>query len=590
MSMNKLPPVVNVDGYNALVWQAECHDTFKSKIDSALKKHGKDFRTDFLLDAFPNSGKTTFSFLAMRSAKEKYGVELNIICVPNNNIKNQWAKASSYYGIHLSQEFTNRRLSKRQKFDPQLYGIICTYAQVAQCPELFRAYSSKYTTMAIFDEVHHLGDEKTWGEKARFAFELSNITLSLSGTPFRPDGDDIPFQTYEYDNEGAGGKKVIPDYRYSYKRAIREGKSRPLEFSFIDGDQTWDNGEKTITASFGDTLPEKERGHRLRTALAPNSQSLIEMVRAGLSRLRELRKTEQPNAKMLIIASDKNQAINLKKRYLAIEGKEPIVVTEDVKGSADIIEAFKTNNEECIISIKMLAEGCDIPSARVLVYATNITEQRSFNQIVTRVIRKEGFHQKGPGYVYLHKAPENFKNAKKIEDATFVTIAQPEPAPSARVNVSSGNVTHFQPISSIKTAEIGFFRGEMATEAELSLARKWKADNPEKANQIYISEVELGMILSTNENSPPIQVENKIKNIETYDEKKSRLGNRCQKKASHLAQLRDIEVKAVHAEWIRQGGPRHEEATIEDLISKDNWLNERISASLAQNPFEGVTV
>ena len=46
-----------------------------------------------------------------------------------------------------------------------------TYAQVAMHPALHRARTEARKTLVIFDEIHHAGDAKSWGDGIREAFE-----------------------------------------------------------------------------------------------------------------------------------------------------------------------------------------------------------------------------------------------------------------------------------------------------------------------------------------------------------------------------------------------------------------------------------
>ena len=39
--------------------------------------------------------------------------------------------------------------------------------------------------MVVFDEVHHLGENASWGAAASEAFSSAKARLHLSGTPFR---------------------------------------------------------------------------------------------------------------------------------------------------------------------------------------------------------------------------------------------------------------------------------------------------------------------------------------------------------------------------------------------------------------------
>ena len=185
------PKFVDINGHKALQWQAKFVKAFSNKV------HREDGNTNFLLCAAPNSGKTRAAGFAMMTAAAKFQIDLIVVAVPNCAIQRQWAAEVAPYGIALSTEISNARLIKRCGLDSALDGLVVTYAQVARNPELFRKMCHDRPSMACLDEVDHLGDEKTWGSSALQAFEHTKIRLSLSGTPFRCDGQSIPFQEYQ---------------------------------------------------------------------------------------------------------------------------------------------------------------------------------------------------------------------------------------------------------------------------------------------------------------------------------------------------------------------------------------------------------
>jgi len=94
-------------------------------------------------------------------------------------------------------------------------------------------------TLVILDEVHHAGDSLDWGNKLRAAFRSGVCRLSLSGTPFRNDNQQIPFVTYKENRSCA-------DFVYSYGQALQDSVCRPIYFPTIEGDVSWlrGNGEE----------------------------------------------------------------------------------------------------------------------------------------------------------------------------------------------------------------------------------------------------------------------------------------------------------------------------------------------------------
>ncbi|HYR14536.1 MAG TPA: DEAD/DEAH box helicase family protein, partial [Mycobacterium sp.] len=153
---------------------------------------------DFLAVATPGAGKTAF---ALRIAGELLAdgtVERITVVVPTEHLKTQWSLAAARVGIALDPKFTNSSAQTSSEY----HGVVVTYAQVASHPARHRVRTENYRTLVVFDEIHHGGDAKSWGEAIREAFGDATRRLALTGTPFRSDDSPIPFVTYERGPDG----------------------------------------------------------------------------------------------------------------------------------------------------------------------------------------------------------------------------------------------------------------------------------------------------------------------------------------------------------------------------------------------------
>lgn len=108
-----------------------------------------------------------------------------------------------------------------------------TYAQVAAHPTLHRVRTEQRKTLVVFDEIHHGGDAKTWGDAIREAFDDATRRLALTGTPFRSDDSPIPFVTYEAGPDGI--RRSQADHTYGYTDALADGVVRPVVFLAYSG-------------------------------------------------------------------------------------------------------------------------------------------------------------------------------------------------------------------------------------------------------------------------------------------------------------------------------------------------------------------
>ena len=103
-----------------------------------------------------------------------------------------------------------------------MHGIVTTYQQVATSSAALGPLARD--AFVVLDEIHHAGDERSWGRGVAEAFGGAGRRLSLSGTPFRSDSAAIPFVEYHLD-------VARPDYEYGYGEALADGGVvRPVYF------------------------------------------------------------------------------------------------------------------------------------------------------------------------------------------------------------------------------------------------------------------------------------------------------------------------------------------------------------------------
>ena len=55
---------------------------------------------------------------------------------------------------------------------------------MASHPTRHRVRTENRKTLVVFDEIHHGGDAKSWGDAIREAFDDATRRLALTGTPF----------------------------------------------------------------------------------------------------------------------------------------------------------------------------------------------------------------------------------------------------------------------------------------------------------------------------------------------------------------------------------------------------------------------
>ncbi len=345
-------------------WQARALERFTSKASP-----------DFLAVATPGAGKTTFALAAALSDLAGRPGRRVVVVTPTQHLKVQWARAAAAFGLHLDPAWSAR--SGRLPGD--MHGIVVTYQQVAVTATALRPLARD--AFVVFDEIHHAGDERAWGDSVREAFEAAGRRLAISGTPFRSDTVAIPFVDYI-------GGEAQPDFEYGYGEALAEGGVvRPVYFPRTNGHMEWSGPDGSLhAATFDDRLDAVASGQRLRTALSLEGEWLATVLDRAHAQLLTIRRSH-PDAGGLVIAMDQDHARGLAALLRERHGVQPTVATSDDPAASSRIAAFAGSEAPWIVAVRMVSEGVDIPRLRVGVFATNTTTELFFRQAVGRLVR-----------------------------------------------------------------------------------------------------------------------------------------------------------------------------------------------------------
>jgi len=372
---------------------------------------------DFLAVATPGAGKTAF---ALRIAGELLAdgtVERITVVVPTEHLKIQWARAAASVGIALDPKFTNSSAQTSSEY----HGVVVTYAQVASHPTRHRVRTENYRTLVVFDEIHHGGDAKSWGEAIRDAFDDATRRLALTGTPFRSDDSPIPFVTYEPD--GAGVLQSQADHTYGYAEALADGVVRPVIFLAYSGEARWrDSAGEEHAARLGEPLTAEQTARAWRTALNPAGEWMPAVIAAADTRLRQLRQ-HVPDAGGMVIASDQTAARAYAELLTTITGESPTVVLSDDPGSSNRISQFSAGNSRWLVAVRMVSEGVDVPRLAVGVYATSASTPLFFAQAIGRFVRS-----RRPGEtasIFLPSVPNLLLLASEMETQRNHVLGKP---------------------------------------------------------------------------------------------------------------------------------------------------------------------
>ena len=342
----------------------------------ALERFHASESSDFLAVATPGAGKTTFALTAAMQDLDRHRHRRVVVVAPTQHLKHQWSRAAGRLDLHLEPQWSSRDGA----LPADMHGIIVTYQQVSMQPTALRGIAQG--AFVIFDELHHAGDERAWGDGIRLAFGQASRRLSLSGTPFRSDTASIPFVNYDSFGEAHA------DYEYGYGEALADGGVvRPVYFPRIDGHMEWvgPDGEQ-YSHTFDDALDRARSGQRLRTALSIGGEWLPAVLDQAHRQLMAIREV-QAHAGGLIIAIDHEHARGIADLMRRRYGVTPTIALSDDPTASARIDHFAEGSMPWIIAVRMVSEGVDIPRLRVGVFATNTTTELFFRQAAGRLVR-----------------------------------------------------------------------------------------------------------------------------------------------------------------------------------------------------------
>lgn len=521
-------------------WQGECLRKVVGFVNEG--------KTNFLCTATPGSGKTKLALtVAHYFLKEKY-CDRVVVVTPSDQLKRQWSwEAAEFAGIDLDPDYSNSQGIEVSDF----HGVAITYALLGQDKKSVHAQNTfSKKTLVIFDEIHHAGESLTWGNAVKNSFENAVFRLAISGTAFRSDDAQIPFITYE-------NKVSVADYTYSYERAIRENVCRPVYFTIHEGQMKWKVGAQEFEHTFKDSLAPDQVSKRLKTALDPKGNWVKDVLKDADRKLSEIRQTHH-NAAGLVFAATQRHAQEISKVVEKITGEiPPVVISSDDDGS-EKIQAFKNGNGRWLISVRMVSEGVDIPRLRVGVYLTIIKSELYFRQAVGRFVRVLKSLQSQDAFIFIPQDKDIVKLAETIQLERDHALEDAERkaggADGVNTDLFGNDYTpalqgKFTPLGSEATVS-----KTIAVNVEISSGARHGVDTrrvPQNNDPVYLQKERLRDNINLLAKRYAIKLTNGNRNIRP-------------------------DFKALHKEWISNGGKEMHLETIEELKNRLQFYQSKL--------------
>ncbi|QMU63032.1 MAG: DEAD/DEAH box helicase [Flavobacteriaceae bacterium] len=383
-------------------WQQDCF--------AKLIKVRKGGGNSFLAVAGVGSGKTMFSSYTFNYLLKSGEFDSVIVISPTENIKKNWSVTF--------QKFFNIRVDHGYQFKyawpRDCNGISITFQSLNPLNlEILKKYVNQRVVL-IVDEVHHAGDDKSWGNAIREIGDEAGFVLLLSGTPDRNDNAEIPFVTYK--KIGDRKYELQYDYSYGYAESVKDKVCCPVIFQRNSSTVETVNGYERLKNE--DPASEIKNIYNNAIKVRPEGDCYVyQTFEKANQQLNEINTNRNENYAGLIVC---NSIADAKALYERIYNKYGVdfaeLVTSDDKDSNRKIERFKESYKTWIISINMVSEGVDISRIRAIVYASNVTTRVRFVQVMGRGVRNPVHFKNNSDVCYMY-IPE-YKPL--IDNATFI--------------------------------------------------------------------------------------------------------------------------------------------------------------------------
>lgn len=529
---------------------------------------------DFLAVATPGAGKTTFALTAAKMLIDRGDISQIIVVVPTAHLRNQWAQASAKVGIQLDNTFANGNTVIARDYD----GTVVTYATVAAQPQLWRKLATQKGTLVVLDEVHHAGeaDHLSWGPALTEAFSFAYRRLLLSGTPFRSDGRPIPFVTYD---QG----KCVPSINYDYGTALADRSVvRPVAFPVLDGKMRWRDAGAIVTAELA-TVDEERLVRALDTAFDPAGDWIRSVLRRADDELTRLRE-ETPDAGALVVAANQYNARQYAGLLKRITGEAPTVAISDEADASDLIKAYAKGSQRWIVAVQMVSEGVDIPRLALGVYASRISTEMFFRQVVGRFVRMRGDEDETTATLFIPSIEPLMSYARDIERTVEAVLAEQERELRERSEKGPQQTALtfdlVEPLDSTEAVHHStIFRAESFSDIELRRAENAARQSGMPASvtaEMMAHALRLagaGRVVGTARVEPSMADQD-----QTLAEEKTALRRLITRKVGQLHRRTEVKHSHIHSELNKRCGDMAKTATVETLNRRlellDQWLED----------------
>jgi superfamily II DNA or RNA helicase len=360
---------------------------------------GRRHQKVYVAGVTPGGGKTLMASLFSNELADHGVIEQVIVVVPNDPLRDQMRKS-----FHDPARGLDRYLRQQthERVLPGLgkpFGVVATYQSLTSdiSSKRYAALAAKRPTLLIFDECHHLCENKAWERGAKRLVDAAKILLAMSGTLWRWDEERIPFVNYDADN------RAIVDIKYSRADALGEQAILPVEFRFFDGTAVYEH--RSIPHDTALSLaPLKEQPRAVRTAIM-SEEFVRKFLDAGMQEFERYRSQYYASQAIGVFHDKKSTRRACAWARHAHPKIAPVISLCGDGGSDQRIKSFRAGMHPVLFTVRKAYEGLDVPPATHLFYLGDSRSWPFLDQVIARVTR---YNDKAPlswdeqrGYVYV---------------------------------------------------------------------------------------------------------------------------------------------------------------------------------------------
>lgn len=376
-------------------WQSECAEL-------ALNRYQQGQR-HFLCLATPGAGKSVMAAEVASRLFEKDNIDFVLCFSPSSSISQG-----------LARTFQSRL---NCRFDGVIgaLGASYTYQSLPFFDEYFWVLLRNHRVLVVFDEIHHCAglnivEANAWGKAIIEHIQAhARYTLSLTGTPWRSDKAPISLSSYNNVNT-----EIECDYVYELSQAVKDGVCRLPNIVLVDNDQitaTSIGSEARHFSSISQYLDEPFARYQ---SIITDDTCMSYLLKSGIAKL-EVIQEQKPNAAGLVVASSIEHAIRLHTILSNVFKKKAVIVTYKHDDPSGIIDDFRSNDIDWIVSVGMISEGTDIPRLQVCCHLSKVKTELYFRQVLGRILRvNQGLNQEA--WLYTFAEPNLMRYAHRIAE------------------------------------------------------------------------------------------------------------------------------------------------------------------------------